>query len=77
MKNPAHVEELAELNCANPDCQNPDCSQILVLVPLCHPGAGTQTEYHKSDGTVRIACHECERPIMSIKVASLPREKMQ
>jgi hypothetical protein len=74
---PAHIEELAELRCGNPECADPTCSQVLVLTPVCHPQAGIYAEYHKQDGTLRTACDHCKRPVMSFKIANLPKEKMQ
>jgi hypothetical protein len=74
---PAHVEELAELRCNNPDCPDPECSNILALVPECHPRAGIYAEYHKADGTLRTVCAHCRRPIMSFQIANLPQEQKQ
>lgn len=73
----SHIEELAELRCDNPQCVDPECSQVLALIPLCHPRAGIYAEYHKSDGTLRTACAHCKRPVMTFQVAKLPEEKKQ
>ena len=74
---PAHVEELFAMRCNNPQCDDPECSAVLVIIPNCHPRSGIDVEYHKSDGTARVACAFCRRPIISFKVANLPQEKKQ
>jgi hypothetical protein len=74
---PTYLEEMAELRCNNPRCSDPGCSAVLSLIPACHPRAGVDVEYHKSDGTVRTACAFCRRPIIHFKVAGLPPERKQ
>lgn len=73
----AHVEELADVRCNNPDCTDPECNAILALMPVCHPRGGIYAEYHKADGTLRTMCGQCHQPVITFQIANLPPERKQ
>jgi len=53
-------------------CDMPDCGHdhsVLFLVARCHMRAGVDASYHKKDGTIRLACHQCNAPVASLEVA--------
>jgi hypothetical protein len=54
-------------------CSDPNCTEdhsIVYLHPRCHPEAGTWTCFDKRTGALIIECMECQKPFVSILVAS-------
>lgn len=53
-------------------CDTPDCGHdhtTLYMVASCHPQAGLLVAYDKTDGTMLLACTECEAFVGRIAVA--------
>jgi hypothetical protein len=60
--------ELDRLQCKTPGCN--EAHGPLNLRPLCHPHAGNQVVYDRSDGTMTFSCHACQTFIASVVVAA-------
>lgn len=72
MTTPAYVEDLADVKCRNPQCTDPACSEILTLIPACHPGAKMHVEYVKAEGILYTRCGLCHDPVVAFRIAHRP-----
>ena len=60
-------------------CQTPGCKHdkhgpvtTLFLHSNCHPNAGVEVHFATGSGVICIICHQCQRPIVNIGVATDP-----
>jgi len=67
---PLTREVLDTLQCQNPNCQHTDHS--IMPFPKCHRHAGLAALYE--DGVLTLMCAKCERIVVCIAVAALPRQ---
>jgi hypothetical protein len=68
---PLYAEDLDEIlarGCSTPGCTH-EHHHGLVLSPRCHPGAG-QKVIGRAGGIVEVLCDECEKPIVTLQLAS-------
>lgn len=64
---PLTRNQLDAAGCATPNCGHDHT--VLYLLGACHPKAATSAVYDKRTGTIKLTCHECERPVAEIAVA--------
>lgn len=67
MKQALIVQDLAHMNCGNPDCIG---EHPVYIIPTCHPTSGVDVAYEKDRATMLVQCHECRTPICEIAVAA-------
>ena len=63
------LDALAVLGCGMPDCPQPHDHSALYFRSKCHSVVGSNKVSYK-DGILSILCAACEKPIVSIPVAS-------
>jgi hypothetical protein len=60
-------EDLDGEQCATPGCT--EDHSVLFINPHCHPTRAIEPAYYKADGTLRVRCARCQRPVAVFQIA--------
>jgi hypothetical protein len=60
-------EDLDGEQCATPGCT--ENHSVLFINSICHPTRPIEAAYYKADGTLRVRCVRCGRPVAVFQVA--------